>query len=51
MTIRELSVKKLAQEIGLSTDTTRPVYRNRLIPSRMVETALRFDPRKVHAQI
>lgn len=48
---RELSVKELAEELGVCTDTIRRAYRNGFIPGYRVGTALRFDARKVHAQM
>jgi excisionase family DNA binding protein len=51
MKYRELSVKELAAELGVSTDTIRRAYRNGFIPGYRVGTALRFEARKVHAQM
>lgn len=48
---QELSVKELAAELGVHTDTIRRAYRNGFIPGRRVGTVLRFDARKVRAQM
>ena len=51
MSERHLSVKELAQYIGVSTDTVRRAYRRGLIPGYRVVTALRFDPKAVRRQM
>jgi excisionase family DNA binding protein len=51
MSERHLSVKELAQYIGVSTDTIRRAYRRGLIPGYRVGTALRFDPKAVRRQM
>ena len=51
MSERHLSVKELAQYIGISTDTVRRAYRRGLIPGYRVGTALRFDPNAVRRQM
>lgn len=51
MNYRELSVKELAAELGVHTDTIRRAYRSGFIPGYRVGTALRFNVRKVRAQM
>ena len=51
MKTSDLSIKELADIIGVSTDTIRRAYRKGFIPGRRVGTALRFDGRKVRAQM
>ena len=47
----DLSVKELAAFIGVSTDTIRRAVRKGDLPSTRVGTALRFDLRKIRAQM
>ena len=51
MKTSDLSVKELAAFIGVSTDTIRRTVRKGELPATRVGTALRFDLRKVHAQM
>lgn len=44
---RFLSIKQLAELLGVSTDTVRRAARSGLIPSTREGTAYRFDLRKV----
>lgn len=47
MKTSDLSIKELAAFIGVSTDTIRRAVRRGEIPSRRVQTTLRFDLRNV----
>ena len=51
MNTSDLSIKELAAIIGVSTDTIRRAVRKGEIPATRVGTALRFDLRKVSAQM
>jgi excisionase family DNA binding protein len=51
MKTKNLSIKELAAFIGVSTDTIRRAVRKGEIPATRVGTALRFDLRKVRAQM
>ena len=51
MKTSDLSIKKLAAFIGVSTDTIRRAARKGAIPATRVGTALRFDLRKVRHQV
>lgn len=44
---RLMSIKELAELLGVSTDTVRRAARNGLIPSTRESTAYRFDWEKV----
>ena len=46
-----LSIKELSAFIGVSTDTIRRAVRKGELPATRVGTALRFDLRKVRAQM
>jgi excisionase family DNA binding protein len=51
MKTSELSVKDLAAFIGVSTDIIRLAVRKGELPATRAGTALRFDLRKVRAQM
>ena len=51
MKTSDLSIKELAAFIGVSTDTIRRAVRKGELPATRVGTALRFDLRKVRAQM
>ena len=51
MKTSDLSIKELAAFIRVSTDTIRRAVRKGEIPATRVETAYRFDLRKVSAQM
>ena len=51
MKTTDLSIKELAEFIGVSTDTIRRAVRKGELPATRVGTAYRFDLRKVCAQM
>ena len=51
MKTSDLSIKELAACIRVSTDTIRRAVRKGELPSTRVGTALRFDLRKIRAQM
>jgi excisionase family DNA binding protein len=43
-----LSVKELAQELGISTDSVYRAYRKKEIPAEQINRMIRFNLEKVH---
>ena len=43
-----LSVKELAQELGISTDSVYRAYRKKEIPAAQINRMIRFNLEKVH---
>jgi len=43
-----LSVKELAQELGISTDSVYRAYRKKEVPAAQINRMIRFNLEKVH---